>query len=69
MQGSDASTGLDSSSAARLADLECILLELFKDSGVACSSADISSIERIISEIKSVAHGILTTGRPLIQFL
>ena len=68
VHGSDASTGLDSGSAARPVDVERILLELFKDADVACSIADISFIERIVSDIKYVAYGIQTTGSLLIQY-
>ena len=65
---SDANTGLNSNRAARLADLERTLLNLFKETDDACSGADMRFIKRIIADIRTVASDISPTGRPLIQF-
>ena len=64
---SDTNTGLESNRAGRLADLENALLNLFKETDDACSSADIPLIEGLIADIHSVTSDISTTGRPLVQ--
>ena len=65
---SDANMGLESDRTARLSDLERSLLNLYRETGDACSSANIPLIEGLIADIQSVASGLLTTGCTLIQY-